>query len=142
MSEGRGTTMPFQVIGAPFLDDGELERRMAEIETPGIHFRRTSFCPTFSKYEGQLCHGVQMHIVDREKADVFAAGLLLLDTIRELAGDRFEFIRWEGDERYSIDKLLGTNAYRTGRMSARELIEASKAPVEAFVRDTMKYRLY
>ena len=60
----------------------------------------------------------------------------------QLAGDKFELIRWEGDERYSIDKLLGTNAYRTGRMSARELIEASKAPVEAFVRDTMKYRLY
>ena len=83
-----------------------------------------------------------MHIVDREKADVFAAGLLLLDTIRELAGDKFQFVHWGDDPRYAIDKLLGTNAYRTGRMSARELIEASKEPVEAFIRDTMKYRLY
>ena len=142
VSEGRGTTMPFQVIGAPFLDDGELERRMAAIETPGIHFRRTSFCPTFHKHEGQMCHGVQMHIVDRDKADAFAAGLLLLETIRELAGDQFQFVHWSEDTRYAIDKLLGTDAYRTGRMNARELIEASKAPVEAFIRNTMKYRLY
>ena len=142
VSEGRGTTMPFQVIGAPFLDDGELERRMAAIETPGIHFRRTSFCPTFHKHEGQLCHGVQMHIVDRDKADVFSAGLLLLEAIREMAGDKFSFVHWGDDPRYAIDKLLGTDAYRTGRMSARELIEASKEPVEAFIRDTMKYRLY
>lgn len=142
ISEGRGTTIPFQVVGAPFLDDGELERRMADIETPGIRFRRMSFCPTFSKHEGQMCHGVQMHIVDRALADAFSAGLLLMDTIRDMAGDRFEFLHWGDDDRYALDKLLGTDAYRTGRMTARELIESSKEPVEAFVRNTMKYRLY
>ena len=71
-SEGRGTTMPFQLIGAPFIRAGELEKRLSELDTPGIHFRRASFVPTFSKHAGQTCHGVQMHILDRDRADVHA----------------------------------------------------------------------
>ena len=71
-----------------------------------------------------------------------AAALLLMDAIRELAGDKFSFVHWGDDPRYAIDKLLGTDAYRTGRMSARALIDASKEHVEAFIRNTMKYHLY
>ena len=142
VSEGRGTTVPFQVIGAPWIDPGALERRMAEIETPGIHFRRSSFCPTFSKHQGVLCHGVQMHILDRDRADVFAAGLLLMDEIRKMGGDRFEFVSWDEGKSFALDKLLGTDVYRTGEMSAAELIAASREPVEAFVRNTKKYHLY
>lgn len=141
-SEGRGTTIPFQIIGAPFLNSGELEKRMADIETPGIRFRRTSFCPTFSKHRGEMCHGVQMHIVDRDKCDAFAAGLLLLDNIRQMAGDKLEFLRWEKDPRYSLDKLMGTDAYRTGRLSAQELIESTREPLRRFAANTKKFHLY
>ena len=142
ISEGRGTTTPFQVIGAPWLNPGELERRMAGIETPGVRFRRASFRPTFSKHQDMLCHGVQMHITDRETADVFSAGLLLLDEIRQLSGDRFRFLSHDGEKTFFIDRLLGTDAYRTGRLSAAELIESSREPVKDFVRNTRKYRLY
>ncbi len=142
VSEGRGTTTPFQVIGAPWLNPGELERRMAGIATPGIRFRRASFRPTFSKHQGTLCHGVQMHIIDRDTADVFAAGLLLLDEIRRMSGDAFRFLSYDGEKSFSIDRLLGTDVYRTGKLSAAELIETSRAPVKAFVESTRKYRLY
>ena len=141
-SEGRGTTMPFQLIGAPFIRAGELEKRLSELDTPGIQFRRASFVPTFSKHAGQTCHGVQMHILDRDRADVFAAGLLLCDTIRKMYPEAFRFIQWEGDPCYSIDKLLGTDVYRTGRMTAEELILTSREKVDRFTAETKKYHLY
>lgn len=132
ISEGRGTTLPFQVIGAPFIDGAALEKRMNALGLPGLHFRRTSFCPTFSKHQGEMCHGVQMHILDREACDAFAGGLLLMDTIREMYEDLFEFLCWGESKRYSVDKLLGTDAYRTGRLTAQELIETSREPVRVF----------
>ncbi|MDO5434847.1 MAG: DUF1343 domain-containing protein [Clostridia bacterium] len=141
-SEGRGTTLPFRVIGAPWLDDGELEKRMREIDTPGIRFRRTSFRPTFSKHAGELCRGVQMHITDREKCDVFAAGLYLLDTIRQLSGDRFEFIRWPNDARYPFDKLFGTSDYRTGKCTPARLTARAAAERDAFEKKIAPYLLY
>ena len=142
ISEGRGTTLPFQVIGAPFLDGTALEKHMNALALPGLRFRRTSFCPTFSKHQGEMCHGVQMHITDRQACDAFAGGLMLMDAIRQMAPDRFAFIRWGEETAYSVDKLLGTDAYRTGRMSARELIEASREPVRAFGERVRQYQLY
>lgn len=141
-SEGRGTTIPFQAVGAPFLDGGELEKRMADIETPGIHFRRISFCPTFSKHQGEMCHGVQMHITDRDSCDAVAAGLLLCDTIRKMSGDKFSYLHWDSDERYPFDRLLGTDAYRTGKMTAEELIRVAGERSRRFQADTLQFRLY
>ena len=141
-SEGRGTTLPFQVIGAPYIDGAALEARMNALQLPGLHFRRTSFTPTFSKHQGQLCHGVQMHILDRESCDAFAGGLLLMDAIREMYPEDFAFIRWTEEGGYSVDKLLGTDAYRTGRLSARALIEQSREPVARFGERVKPYLLY
>lgn len=141
-SEGRGTTIPFQIVGAPFIRAGELEKRLAALDMPGVHFRRVSFVPTFSKHAGETCHGVQLHILDRDKADVFAAGLLLCDTIRSMYPEAFRFIQWEGDTGYAVDKLLGTDVYRTGTMSAEELIRTSRDKVDRFTAATEKYRLY
>ena len=110
VSEGRGTTMPFQVVGAPFINGAALEARMAAHELPGLHFRRTSFCPTFSKHQGQMCHGVQMHVTDRDICDCFAGGLWLLEEIRAMYADRLEYLRWGDNTPHSLDKLLGTDA--------------------------------
>ena len=141
-SEGRGTTIPFQVIGAPYTDAAALEKRMAEISTPGIHFRRASFCPTFSKHQSRVCHGVQMHITDRHLADPTSAGLLLCEAIRDMYPDHFQMIRWEGEKEYAIDKLLGTDAFRKGQKSAKEMILDAAAGLEAFGRETEQYHLY
>ncbi len=139
LSEGRGTTLPFQVMGAPFLDGAELEKRMNALHLPGLHFRRTSFCPTFSKHAGQLCRGVQMHVTDRETANAFAGGIHLLETARELSGEHFQ---WLGEKEFFIDKLLGTDEFRTGKYSAAELVEAYLEPVRAFSEKVRPYELY
>jgi len=142
LSEGRGTTLPFEVIGAPWVNGAALEKRMAELRLPGVHFRSTSFCPTFSKHAGSLCHGVQMHVIDRGQYDAFTDGLLLMDTIREMYPEQFAFICWRDESLPPVDRLLGTSDYRTGRLSARELIRVSAPLVEAFGRKARQYCLY
>lgn len=142
VSEGRGTTQPFQLIGAPFLDGGALEREMNGLRLPGLHFRRVSFRPTFSKHAGELCHGVQMHVLDPNIADPFAGGLLLLDTIRRLTPEKLSFLRWDPNGPYALDRLLGTDRYREGRETARELMERSRVEVEAFSKRVRPYELY
>lgn len=142
VSEGRGTTQPFQLIGAPFLNGGALEREMNALRLPGLHFRRVSFRPTFSKHAGELCHGVQMHVLEPDVADPFAGGLLLLDTIRRLAPEQLSFLRWDPNGPYALDRLLGTDSYREGRETARALMERSRAEVEAFSARVKPYELY
>lgn len=140
VSEGRGTTLPFELIGAPWIDAAALERYMARWDIPGVRFRRASFVPTFSKHQGEVCHGVQMHITDRERMEPFAGGILLMDAIRALYPDKFTFLEWNG--RYTIDSLLGTDAYRTGKLDGRGLTDTYRPLVEAFARDNARFHLY
>ncbi len=142
VSEGRGTTQPFQVIGAPFIDGECLAKEMNALGLSGLYFRPTAFTPTFSKWQGEMCRGVQMHVTDRDLADPFVGGLLLMDEIRRETGDSFSFIHWGEDPKYSLDKLLGTDLYRTGRVTARELIEMSREPVDDFSRRAEAFLLY
>jgi uncharacterized protein YbbC (DUF1343 family) len=142
VSEGRGTTLPFEVIGAPWIDSSRLEKRMAELNLKGVRFRRTSFKPTFSKHQGQLCHGVQMHVVDRDGAEVFLAGLKLLETIRDMYPDKLEYLSWDQGKTHSLDKLLGTDSFRTGRLSADELTSKHASGVDAFAKAVQPFLLY
>ena len=142
VSEGRGTTIPFQVAGAPFIDGLKLAREMNAQGLPGLRFRSVSFCPTFSKHQGVLCHGVQMHITDRETCDAALGGLLLMETIRRMYPEKFEFITFDEGKGWFLDKLLGTDLFRTGQMDARSLIEHYKGPIRKFEKSTMQYRLY
>lgn len=142
LSEGRGTTQPFEWIGAPWIHAAELEKRMAAQNLPGVHFRRASFRPTFSKHAGTVCHGVQMHVLDRERMNAFWAGLRLLDTIRALHPDQFEFVSWDGGESYAIDKLLGTDRYRVGGENADDLLASYAPQVEAFSQGVAPFLLY
>ena len=65
ISEGRGTTRPFDMVGAPFVDSKTLYDEMCSYRLPGVIFRRVSFTPQFNKYAGEVCHGLQLHITDR-----------------------------------------------------------------------------
>lgn len=142
LSEGRGTTLPFEWIGAPWIDSRALETRMNAMNIPGVRFRRCCFTPTFSKYAGELCRGVQIHIVDRNAAEVFRAGFLLLDAIRSQHGDCFAFLPGRGDGPYPIDKLLGTDEYRLGKAGACDLIADHMPRLERFRTEKAAFELY
>ena len=141
VSEGRGTTLPFEYIGAAWIDARTLEKRMEKRCLPGLHFRAAYFTPTFSKYSGQPCAGVQVHITDRRSADVVAGALTLLDEIRALYPDRLEWVS-NTPGSYFIDKLLGTDSYRLGRYDARTLMEAHGPAREAFLEQRRPFLLY
>ncbi len=81
LSEGRGTTRPFEIVGAPFLDADALVSAMRRHNLPGVLFRENHFVPTFSKFAGELCHGLQLHITDYNAFRPFRTGALLFQEI-------------------------------------------------------------
>ena len=92
ISEGRGTTRPFELVGAPFLDNRELEARLNSYGLPGVHFRRCCFTPTFEKHKGERCFGVQLHLTDRNIYRPVQTGLYLFHTIRQVGGEGFALL--------------------------------------------------
>jgi len=142
VSEGRGTVLPFEYIGAPFIDAPTLERRMNAMALPGVLFRRAYFTPQFNKHQGAQCAGVQVHLTDPRAANPFEAGLLLLETIREMHGDVLEWRGIEDAQYKTIDKLLGTDDYRLGRLDAAALIDVHRERILAWQEQSRRYHLY
>jgi uncharacterized protein YbbC (DUF1343 family) len=106
LSEGRGTTRPFEVIGAPYIDGYLVAKQFNGLHLSGVHARPTSFIPTYSKYKDQLCFGVQIHVTDRNKVYSLEVGIHLLGIIAELYPDDFRFRKNE-DGKFIIDLLAG-----------------------------------
>jgi uncharacterized protein YbbC (DUF1343 family) len=117
VSEGRGTTRPFEIIGAPFVDGYRLAERLAEDGLPGVLFRPLWFRPTFHKFAGQVCGGVQIHVVDRAGFRPYLTGVAMLRALRAVAGEAFH---WRSEkyefvsDRPAIDLLTGGDAIRNG----------------------------
>jgi uncharacterized protein YbbC (DUF1343 family) len=91
LSEGRGTTKPFEMIGAPWLDAEALADTMNAQGHPGVIFRPAGFLPCFSKHQGEFCRGVQLHITDRRKLRPVAAALALLEAVRAQNKEKFSW---------------------------------------------------
>ncbi len=89
-SEGRGTTQPFEFIGAPNYDGRALADEMNSKKLDGVIFRPVYFTPTFSKFKGELCSGVQLHVTDRDAFSPFAAGVKLVQTVKYMYGTEFD----------------------------------------------------
>ncbi len=85
LSEGRGTTIPFELFGAPFVDTGRLLKMLEEKDLGGCRFRRHDFIPTFNKYKTILCNGIQIHVTDPENFHPVAAMMDILDSIIEIS---------------------------------------------------------
>jgi len=142
VSEGRGTVLPFEYIGAPFIDAPVLEKKMNAMKLPGVIFRRAYFTPQFNKHAGAQCAGVQVHLTDPRTAVPFSIGLYLLEAVREMHAEHLEWRGIEDAQYKTIDKLLGTDDYRLGRMNADELIAAHRERILAWQEDSRQHWLY
>ena len=91
LSEGRGTTRPFELVGAPWLDAPRLVESLNALELAGVYFRVQSFTPTFSKFKGQACQGVQVHVVDRDRFDPISCALHVLRRTLDQHPEELEF---------------------------------------------------
>ncbi len=126
LSEGRGTTRPFEICGAPWLDGEILRERLAAYDLPGVVFSSIFFTPTFSKHAGLLCRGVLVHVVDRSAVDALAVGAAILREARRFDRSAFEWRElWEGDG-YFFDRLAGGPALRE-RLEADASLEGLRA---------------
>ena len=111
LSEGRGTTRPFEQVGAPFIDGPRLAARLNGLALPGVHFRPVYFQPTAGKYAGQVCQGVQVHVLERAAFRPVRTGLELVAAVKALWPDDFAW-RVPQTGIYNFDKLAGTDQIR------------------------------
>ena len=114
LSEGRGTTRPFEVFGAPWLDDLSFADALNALALPGVTFLPSRFRPMFDKHANRSCGGARLHVTDRSAFRPFQTGLRIIETARKLAPLDF---RWrtepyEFDERPAIDLLTGSPQFR------------------------------
>jgi uncharacterized protein YbbC (DUF1343 family) len=91
ISEGRGTTRPFEIFGAPFIEAERLCCELNHLNLPGVFFREGYFQPTFHKFAGELCGGAQLHILDREKFRPFLTGVEIIKYIRKNYPEQFQW---------------------------------------------------
>jgi uncharacterized protein YbbC (DUF1343 family) len=139
LSEGRGTTRPFEWVGAPYLDAHAYADALTRERLPGVAFRPARFTPTFHKWAGRLCGGVQIHVINRATFKPFLTGVAVIATARRLAPRRFAWKRppYEFERRRPpIDILLGTDRIRRALERGRPLREIERG----WTADLMRWR--
>lgn len=139
LSEGRGTTRPFEFFGAPWIDGYVLARELNALGLPGVKFRETWFTPTFSKFKGERCGGAQLHVTDRNAFRSVTAVLAILQTVKKLYGGKLEL---HADY---FDKVMGTSTVREAleRGEGYEKIAAGFTPgIEEFAKTREPFLLY
>ncbi len=136
LSEGRGTTQPFQCVGAPFLDEERLAKQLSEYGVVGALVRPYVFRPTFGKFANEICRGVMVHVTDSMLFRPVATYTALIALARAQAKDRFEFVTrpYEFESsRLAFDLLAGSSVLRTAMLDDRSTEEVVSliAPVPA-----------
>lgn len=115
LSEGRGTTRPFEIFGAPFIEPDKLAKELKSFKLYGVIFRPMYFQPTFQKHAGKLCGGAQIHVINREKFKPFKTGVAIIKAIHDLYPEYFQWKQppYEYEtEKMPIDILAGTDRLR------------------------------
>jgi len=148
ISEGRGTTRPFEIFGAPFIHAETLVSVLKEFKLPGVVFRPLSFEPTFQKHVNMLCHGAQIHVTDREKFRPFKTGVAIIKAIHNTYPRDFKWKQppYEYEQvLLPIDILAGTDRLRKDIESWADLSSMEawwKEEAKAFEKLRKQYLLY
>jgi uncharacterized protein YbbC (DUF1343 family) len=147
LSEGRGTTRPFELIGAPWIDGERLADAMNARDLPGVQFRPVFFEPTFHKHAGQTCGGCQLHVLDRQTFRPVRTSVELIDEFARQDSSRFAWREppYEYElERMPIDLLYGSDRLRRAVAdgSVAALVDGWKADEDGFRRQREPFLLY
>jgi uncharacterized protein YbbC (DUF1343 family) len=148
ISEGRGTTRPFELVGAPWAIAERFADGMNQAGLPGVRFRPAVFEPTFQKHARTACGGCQLHVLDRQAFRPVETGVALMAAFRAAGPDRFKWrdppYEYEADK-MPIDILAGSPDLRgqiDGGIAAREIARSWEPSVEAFLKTRERYLLY
>jgi uncharacterized protein YbbC (DUF1343 family) len=124
LSEGRGTTRPFELLGAPWLNGERLAHMLRAVRLPGVALRPLTFVPTFHKHAGVLCGGVQVHVTDAARFQPVATYAAIIAAAHALTPEHFRF----RTERYEYVEDVPAFDLLTGGATTRQLIEAGESP--------------
>jgi uncharacterized protein YbbC (DUF1343 family) len=148
VSEGRGTTQPFELFGAPFFAPERILSRLTETDLTGILLRETAFEPTSGKWQGKLCRGFQIHVTDSDSYKPYLTSLKLLQAVMHQHPVDFS---WKSPpyeyefERLPIDLIIGNSAIRK-RMEQQDdiddIAETWKPELNRFIHDSRNHHLY
>ncbi len=137
-------TLPFQVVGAPWMKAEVFARELAERKLPGCFFRPIYFTPYFGKYENEECKGVQIHVREGGKYRPVSAAIHIMDAIAKLYPDEFAKA-FQPERKQAFDKVIGTARVREqmeAGSTAEEILTGWKDELEKFEKKRKKYLLY
>ncbi|MBN3490761.1 DUF1343 domain-containing protein [Acholeplasma equirhinis] len=141
VSEGRGTTRPFSIVGAPFINAFLLADKVKALNLPGLKVRPIFFTPTFSKHQGVLSQGIELFLMDKETIRPIEAGYQILRIIQNDYPE-FEFREpWREGQKQMIDLLTGNDDLRMGK-KLEEIFESFKKDQLEFIKIKERYHLY
>jgi uncharacterized protein YbbC (DUF1343 family) len=148
MSEGRGTTKPFELNGAPYIDPWAWVEELEKFDFPGVKFRQCYFQPTFQKHAGVTCGGVQIHVTDREAFTPVIIGIAMVKTAYDLYSDKFLWkqtaYEYEFDKN-PFDVVSGTDKIRIAieaGTSLQDIEDSSRGGLREFSNRRLSYLLY
>ncbi len=145
LSEGRGTSLPFEVAGAPWVDGDSLASRLRELKMPGVLWRPTRFRPASGKWAGESCGGVQVHVRDPRAVRPVELGVRLLFALRDTHPDRFAMREPPAEGGYHLDRLAAGSELRealSGEDSPERLLAAWREQSEDFRARRRQFLLY
>ncbi|CAM3288239.1 exo-beta-N-acetylmuramidase NamZ family protein [Vagococcus fessus] len=143
ISEGRGTTCPFIMIGAPFIKASELVTNLKVLKLKGIYFTEAYFTPTFSKHQGKYCEGVHLHFSDYHQVSPLKIGLILLDMIKKMYPNEFEFVPpYSPTGKPFIDYLSGSSLFTDQENTYEMIIEKNHQDSLTFKKRKEAFHLY
>ncbi len=148
ISEGRGTTRPFEIVGAPYINPDEFADALNGLRLPGVYFRACVFLPTFQKHAGRACGGIQFHVIDRAVFEPVIAGVAVVKTAFDIYGEQF---RWKDPpyeyvfDRNPFDVISGTSKLREAIERGDPLAEIQTSweqPLQTFMGVRKQFLLY
>ena len=148
LSEGRGTTLPFQLCGAPFIDPYQLKRKVQQRKLLGIFLREVFFQPTFNKWQNEVCGGLQIHLTDSKIFKPYVTALAIVQDIISLYPGHFSWREppYEYErEKMPVDLIIGDKDLREGieqQKDINELENSWQKELEDFKEIAQRYFLY
>ncbi|MCP4178599.1 MAG: DUF1343 domain-containing protein [bacterium] len=141
VSEGRGTTQPFEIIGAPWIDPQKLTDTLNMLNLPGVIFSPIYFKPTFSKYKSKNCGGVNIHIINESIYESVETAVAMIKVIQKLYPDQFKF-RSPKNNKWWIDLLTGSSLLRRSNYSYTKLDKIWGSESAKFKEQSSSFYLY
>lgn len=143
VAEGRGTTLPFKIIGAPYINADELADKMNAFQFKGVYFRPVHFNPVAFKYKGEMCNGVEIYVLNRHEFTPVKIGWALLDTIRKLYPNNFMVnLPYKEGRPCMLELNTGCSFIKENKYTLEEQFAIIDKETEEFIKIREKYLLY